>query len=130
MNWDYNDFNKTDKNSYNHNKYCHKHYKEDNCERKVDKCYYKQDKCGCRNDYDFDKSDHNCQGCICELLRCFKPATLVDILLAGQPDFLQVTFLDLDPKSCCAYFLQAAAPNSPLIIDCQKIIAIRKNPVV
>ncbi|WP_227744848.1 hypothetical protein [Lysinibacillus sp. OL1] len=51
---------------------------------------------------------------------------MVDVILAGGGSFAGISFISLDPKTCCATFLEieAAAPT-PLIIDCQQIIAIR-----
>ncbi len=111
MNWDHNNLNKGDK-----------------CESKHDKCdcmrkHHEEDKCD-------DKFSHNCcKGCICNLLKRFEPGTLVDVLLSGGGSFLGVIFVILDPKNCCAYFLEVgAAAATPIVIDCQKIDGIRRNP--
>ncbi|MGE7093185.1 hypothetical protein ACQKII_17370 [Lysinibacillus sp. NPDC048646] len=123
MNWDHNNLNKGDKCESKHDK-CdcmRKHHKEDKCDcmRK----HHEEDKCD-------DKFSHNCKGCICNLLKRFEPGTLVDVLLSGGGSFLGVIFVSLDPKNCCAYFLEvgAAAAATPIVIDCQKIDGIRRNP--
>ncbi|MGE6513550.1 hypothetical protein [Lysinibacillus sphaericus] len=130
---------KHDKCWHDHDKCEHKHDKcwhdHDKCEHKHDKCWHDHDKCDCKKkehkkDKCDDKFDHNCKGCICNLLKRFEPGTLVDVLLSGGGSFLGVIFVSLDPKNCCAYFLEvgAAAAATPIVIDCQKIDAIRKNP--
>lgn len=79
----------------------------------------------CHYEMDYSK-DHKCKGCICHLLRCLSPGTLVDVILAGSGSFAGIFFISLDPKTCCATFLEVDAAATPLIIDCQQIIAIRR----
>jgi len=106
---------------------CKCHEKDDHC-----KWEHKGDSCSCKKEeeeyyYEMDYSkDHKCKGCICHLLRCLSPGTLVDVILAGGGSFAGILFISLDPKTCCATFLEVdAAAATPLIIDCQQIIAIR-----
>lgn len=105
---------------------CKCHEKEDHC-----KWEHKEDSCSCKKEeeyyYEMDYSkDHKCKGCICHLLRCLSPGTFVDVILAGGGSFAGIYFISLDPKTCCATFLELdAAAATPLIIDCQQIIAIR-----
>ncbi|MET4563439.1 hypothetical protein ABIA69_004636 [Lysinibacillus parviboronicapiens] len=137
---------KHDKCECKHDKCWHKHdecerkhdnswHKDDECERKHDKCDCKKkqedDKHKCKKEKCDDKFEHKCKGCICDLLRCLEPGTLVDVLLSGGGSFLGVLFIRLDPKTCCAYFLEVgdAAAATPVVIDCQKIDGIRRNPV-
>ncbi|MGN4127982.1 hypothetical protein ACMGD3_23710 [Lysinibacillus sphaericus] len=158
MNWDFNTFNKFDKCHCESKKYyyeyhkcdckhdkCEHERKHDNCEckkdkweheRKHDKCECKKDKCEherkhdkCECKHNEKHKDHDCKGCVCNLLKRFEPGTLVDVLLAGGGSFLYVYFLALDPKNCCAYFLEVgdAAAATPIVIDCQKIAAIIKR---
>ncbi|WP_107951687.1 hypothetical protein [Lysinibacillus parviboronicapiens] len=93
--------------------------------------YYEDEKYS----YKEEKSDkHRCKGCACDFLKRLEPGTLVDVFLSGGGSFLNLTFINLDPKSCCAYFLDldctggsaAAAAATPVVIDCQKIDAIRR----
>ena len=106
---------------------CKCHEKDDHC-----KWEHKEDSCSCKKEeeeyyYEKDYSkDHKCKGCICHLLRCLSPGTLVDVILAGGGSCAGILFISLDPKTCCATFLEVdAAAATPLIIDCQQIIAIR-----
>ncbi|UZM98376.1 hypothetical protein OL548_27380 [Lysinibacillus sp. MHQ-1] len=76
------------------------------------------------------KMSSNCRGCICQQLRKLELATTLDIFLSGGISFLGVTFISFDPRNCCAYFLEpGAAAASPLIVDCNKIVAIRRVAV-
>ena len=94
------------------------------CQRKVEKCpCQKEEKCTPR-------MSSNCRSCICQQLRKLELATTLDIFLSGGISFLGVTFISLDQRNCCAYFLEpGAAAASPLIVDCNKIVAIRRVAV-
>ncbi|WP_155590895.1 hypothetical protein [Lysinibacillus cavernae] len=111
-------------------------------EDKHDKCKWehKEEKCHCKKEdryyddedyyYEDDKfkkhKKHHCKGCICHLLRCLSTGAFVDVILAGGGSFAGVYFISLDSKTCCATFFEVDdAAASPLIIDCQQIIAIR-----
>ncbi|MGY4795462.1 hypothetical protein ACVNNN_10680 [Lysinibacillus fusiformis] len=114
-----------------HCKWEHKH-ERCKCKHKDDHCKWeKEDSCSCKKEeedyYEVDYSkDHHCKGCICHLLRCLSPGAFVDVILAGGGSFAGIYFISLDPKTCCATFFEVdAAAASPLIIDCQQIIAIR-----
>ena len=93
-------------------------HEEDKCGHKEDKCRHEDKKCRCHKE-----DDNNCKSCICDQLKKLEPAALLDLFFAGR--VLRVNFVSLDSKNCCAYFLEAGVP-SPLIIDCNKIDAIRK----
>lgn len=70
---------------------------------------------------------HNCKDCACHLLQCLDTGTLVDVFLAKGGNFLNVFFLYFDKPTSCAYFLQIGAAAMPIIIDCERIEAIRKT---
>lgn len=144
MNW-----NKKKEKSYEHHVKCKCHVekkceeKQDQCkcehkwERKHEKCKceweHKEDKCPCKKEekcYCEEEQDHRCKGCICHQLRCLSTGAFVDVILAGGGSFTGVYFVSLDPKTCCATFFEVEnAVASPLIIDCQQIVAIRSaNP--
>lgn len=98
-----------------------------------------------RNDYDYDYDDKNnnnnsnnnnnkqnnqcsdnCKGCICNQLRRLQTQTEVDVFLLGGQVLEDVVFINLDQSNCCAFFNDPTTePGSTLIIDCQKIQAIR-----
>ncbi len=137
--WDFNKFNKFEKCHYESKKYYYEYHKCD-CEheRKHDKCECKHDKheckhdCECKHDKKHHKDEkhkeHHCKGCVCNLLKRFEPGTLVDIFLSNGGRFTGVYFTSLDPRNCCAYFLEVGDDAAtPVIIDCQKIDAISKR---
>lgn len=102
------------------------------CQRKVEKCHcQKEEKCHCKKEEKCTpRMSSHCRGCICHQLRKLELATTLDIFLSGGISFLGVTFISLDPRNCCAYFLEpGAAAASPLIVDCNKIVAIRRVAV-
>ncbi|WP_445477779.1 hypothetical protein ACULLL_15195 [Lysinibacillus irui] len=101
------------------------------CPKKEEKCpcrKEKEEKCSCQKEEKCTpKMSSNCRGCICQQLRKLELATTLDIFLSGGISFLGVTFISFDPRNCCAYFLEpGAAAASPLIVDCNKIVAIRR----
>lgn len=109
------------------------------CQKKEEKCHcrkekeekcscQKEEKCSCQKEEKCTpKMSSNCRGCICQQLRKLELATTLDIFLSGGISFLGVTFISFDPRNCCAYFLEpGAAAASPLIVDCNKIVAIRR----
>ncbi|EON71893.1 hypothetical protein [Lysinibacillus sphaericus] len=119
--WDFNKFEKchceSKKYYYEYHKCDCKHDKHD-CECKHDKKHHKDEK----------HKEHHCKGCVCNLLKCFEPGTLVDIFLSNGGRFTGVYFTSLDPRNCCAYFLEIGDDDAtPVIIDCQKIDAIIKR---
>ncbi|WP_341299773.1 hypothetical protein MHB44_14680 [Lysinibacillus sp. FSL H8-0500] len=95
------------------------------CPKKEEqRCPRKPEKCPCQNT---PRMSSNCRGCACHQLRKLELATTVDIFLEGGVSFLGLTFISFDPRTCCAYFLEAgAAATSPLIVDCNKIVALRR----
>ncbi|MCE4044479.1 hypothetical protein [Lysinibacillus fusiformis] len=102
------------------------------CPKKEEKCCpRKEEKCPCQKEEKCTpRMSSNCRGCICQQLRKLELATRLDIFLSGGISFLGVTFISFDPRNCCAYFLEAgAAATSPLIVDCNQIVAIRKLAV-
>lgn len=92
-------------------------------------------KCDCRKYYerDFEESyyhkkhhEKNCEGCLCDQLRKLQTQTEVDVFLSGGQVLEDVVFINLNQKNCCAYFVDnETEPGSTLIVDCEKIQAIR-----
>lgn len=119
MNWDRCKCEKSSKCCHKEDKYHCK--KEEKCHcSKEDKCHsHKEEQC--TNGF-----ANNCRSCICDQLRKLEAGTLVDIFLSGGGSFLGLTFVSFNPQNCCAYFLECGTSNSPLIIDCKKIDALRK----
>ncbi|PFA69780.1 hydrolase [Bacillus sp. AFS015802] len=75
-----------------------------------------------------DRNDHktNCKGCVCNELRKLQTQTEVDVFLSGGQILEDVVFISLNPKNCCAFFVDnETEPGSTLIVDCEKIQAIR-----
>lgn len=77
------------------------------------------------------EEEHHCNGCICDQLRKLQPQTEVDVFLSSGVVLEDVLFITLNQKNCCAFFTvpEDASPNqepgSTLIVDCQRIDAIR-----
>ncbi|WP_370569975.1 hydrolase [Sporosarcina sp. resist] len=72
------------------------------------------------------KTVNNCKGCICDQLRRLQTQTEVDVFLSGGQVLEDVVFITLNQKDCCAFFSDPETePGSTLIVDCQKIQAIR-----
>ncbi|EAZ84338.1 hypothetical protein AB9L15_11445 [Lysinibacillus fusiformis] len=99
------------------------------CEKKCKhtcKCEHKDEKCPEKDCC----SKNECKGCICHQLKCLPIGTLVDVVLVGGFSLADVFFISLDPKTCCATFLEVADVGaSPIIIDCQQIIVIRRSTI-
>ena len=77
-----------------------------------------------------EQEDH-CRGCICNVLRKLQPQTEVDVFLSSGVVLEDVLFINLNERNCCAFFTvpkdapPAEEPGSTLIVDCQRIDAIR-----
>ncbi|GLC88604.1 hypothetical protein [Lysinibacillus piscis] len=71
------------------------------------------------------KLNIRCKSCICAQLHQLAVPTVLDLFLSNGSTFLGVTFIGFNNKNCCASFLEAGS-TTPLIIDCNKIDAIRK----
>ncbi|MGE7944513.1 hypothetical protein ACQKNB_20855 [Lysinibacillus xylanilyticus] len=71
------------------------------------------------------KNDNHCKGCICNHLKRLEPGTLVDVFLSNGSSFINLFFLHFDNQSCSVYFLEIGATAMRLMIDCEKIEAIR-----
>ena len=71
------------------------------------------------------KNDDHCKGCVCNHLKCVEPGTLVDVFLSNGSSFINIFFLYFDNQSCSAHFLEIGATAMRLMIDCEKIEAIR-----
>lgn len=101
------------------------------CPKKEEKCSCKkEEKCPCQKEEKCKpKMSSNCRGCICQQLRKLELATTLDIFLSGGISFIGVTFISFDPRNCCAYFLEPGFATSPLIVDCNNIVAIRRAAV-
>ncbi|MGX1432486.1 hypothetical protein ACUXCC_002621 [Cytobacillus horneckiae] len=84
-------------------------------------------KCQCESSQSSRKKhNNNCKGCICDTLRKLQTQTEVDVFLDGGQVLEDVIFINLDNNTCCAFFAdQETEPGSTLIVDCQKIQAIR-----
>ncbi|MEK3888085.1 hydrolase [Bacillus sp. FSL K6-3431] len=73
-----------------------------------------------------EKDDNHCQGCICNQLRRLQTQTEVDVFLSGGQVLEDVVFISFNRKDCCAFFTDPMTePGSTLIVDCEKIDAIR-----
>lgn len=69
---------------------------------------------------------NRCDGCICNLLRRLERGTEVDVFLSGGKILEDVIFIRFDRNNCCAFFEDTEKePGSTLIVDCEKIDAIR-----
>jgi hypothetical protein len=112
---------KKEKHCWKEEKHC---WKEEKDECKKEKHCRKEEKDECKDDH------HHCKGCICHLLKRFELGTTVDVYLSGGGSFLGVVFLKLDNRNCCAYFVENDAASEPIIIDCEKIDAIRRIATV
>ncbi|MEK4228942.1 hydrolase [Solibacillus sp. FSL H8-0538] len=72
------------------------------------------------------RCDNRCNGCICDQLRRLKRGTEVDVFLSGGQILEDVIFIRFDRNNCCAFFKDnETEPGSTLIVDCQKVDAIR-----
>jgi len=70
--------------------------------------------------------NHHCNGCICDKLRRLNKCTEVDVFLSGGKILEDVIFIKFDNDNCCAIFKdEETEPGSILIVDCEKIDAIR-----
>ena len=73
-----------------------------------------------------DHQEHHCSGCICNQLRKLQTQTEVDVFLSSGRILEDVLFITLNQKDCCAFFNDPTTePGSTLIVDCQRIDAIR-----
>ena len=86
--------------------------------------------CNCseckRESSSWNNKNHRCKGCICDLLRELRKGIEVDVFLSGGQILEDVVFKRFDVNSCCAFFIDTETePGSTLIVDCQKIDAIR-----
>lgn len=80
--------------------------------------YYSLRQPGGRND--------ECEGCVCDQLRRLPAQTEVDLFLEGGGVVEDVLFINLNQRTCCAFFSDPTTePGSTLIFDCTKIIGIR-----
>jgi len=125
MNWNHCEGEK--KGYYNVDEYEHKEkkcHKHDDC--KHNHCSCKEEKHCWKEGKDEWKDNHHCKGCVCHLLKCLEIGTTVDVYLSSGGSFLGAVFIKLDSRNCCAYFVEAGAAAEPIIVDCQKIDAIRR----
>lgn len=71
---------------------------------------------------------NRCNGCACDQLRRLQVGTdvEVDVFLSGGVILEDVRFINFNNNNCCAFFTDPTTePGSTLIVDCQKIDAIR-----
>jgi hypothetical protein len=71
---------------------------------------------------------NRCDGCICDQLRNLPTGTVVAVFLFGSATPIALVFINLDNDNCCAFFTQPGVAGSTVIIDCEKIQAIRITP--
>ena len=84
------------------------------------------EQCNECNDHKSNSNENKCNGCICDQLRKLPTHTEVDVFLSSGQILEDVIFINLDQKSCCAFFTDPTTePGSTLIVDCQRIDAIR-----
>lgn len=80
----------------------------------------------CRHESSSWNNKNSCKGCICDQLRELRRDTEVDVFLSGGQILEDVVFKKFDRNNCCAFFKDPTTePGSTLIVDCQKIDAIR-----
>lgn len=80
----------------------------------------------CRRESSSGNNKNRCNGCICDQLRDLRRGTEVDVFLSGGQILEDVVFKRFDHNNCCAFFIDPETePGSTLIVDCQKIDAIR-----
>ncbi|MBD8036169.1 hydrolase [Solibacillus sp. A46] len=80
----------------------------------------------CRSESSSSNNKGRCNGCICDLLRELRKGTEVDVFLSGGKILEDVVFKRFDHNSCCAFFIDTTIERgSTLIVDCQKIDALR-----
>ena len=80
----------------------------------------------CRRESSSGNNKGRCNGCICDLLRELRKGTEVDVFLSGGQILEDVVFKRFDHNNCCAFFIDTTIERgSTLIVDCQKIDAIR-----
>ncbi|MGX9135276.1 hydrolase [Rummeliibacillus sp. JY-2-4R] len=69
---------------------------------------------------------NRCNSCICQILRRLPRNTEVDVFLSGGNILEDVVFKRLNRNNCCAFFNDPTTePGSTLIVDCNRIDAIR-----
>ena len=80
----------------------------------------------CRRESISRNNKDRCKGCICDQLRELRKGTEVDVFLSGGQILEDVVFKKFDRNNCCAFFNDPTTePGSTLIVDCQKVDAIR-----
>ena len=80
----------------------------------------------CRRESISRNKKNHCEGCICDQLSELRRGTEVDVFLSGGQILEDVVFKRFDRNNCCAFFNDPTTePGSTLIVDCQKIDAIR-----
>lgn len=80
----------------------------------------------CEKNKHSDKDVNRCKGCICHQLKRLRTQTEVDVFLSSGQTLEDVVFISFDEKNCCAFFNDPTTePGSTLIVDCQKIEALR-----
>ena len=69
---------------------------------------------------------NRCNGCACDQLRRLQTGTEVDVFLSGGTVLEDIVFINFNNNNCCAFFTDPTTePGSTLIVDCQRIDAIR-----
>lgn len=86
----------------------------------------KHEQCNECHEQKNNEHENKCIGCICDQLRKLQSGTEVDVFLSGGKKLEDVVFINLNQKDCCAFFTDPTTEKgSTLIVDCQKIDAIR-----
>nr|WP_245671448.1 hypothetical protein [Bacillus wudalianchiensis] len=63
---------------------------------------------------------------MCDQLKKLQTQTEVDVFLSSGKVLEDVIFINFDRKNCCAFFMDTKKEQgSTLIVDCQRIDAIR-----
>ncbi|WP_438824844.1 hydrolase [Bacillus sp. JJ722] len=73
-----------------------------------------------------DDMESKCKGCVCDTLRSVQTGTELDVFLIGGQILEDVRFVNFNQKTCCAFFNDPTTePGSTLVVDCEKVSAIR-----
>ena len=69
---------------------------------------------------------NRCKGCSCRQLKKIQTGTVLDVFLKGGTVLEDVTFVNINKKTCCAYFCDSETePGSVIVVSCKNIQAIR-----
>ena len=78
------------------------------------------------SEFNAQENRNRCNGCACDQLRRLQTGTEVDVFLSGGVVLEDIVFINFNNNNCCAFFTDPTTePGSTLIVDCQRIDAIR-----